>query len=63
MPELTADEIHVLLDVITTRGVLSTRPWEQYEGDPANDPKLTEAGWSTLLRNATEKLTEMLNVL
>jgi len=56
--DLTADEIHVLLDLVGGGG---DEPWTGYTTDPADDPKATEQGWRALLRSAERKLTERLN--
>lgn len=55
---LTADEIHVVLDVLAAGdSIASARaPWDAYEGDPADDPKVTADGWRALLGTATAKL-------
>lgn len=62
---LTADEIYVVLDVLEAGDYIagSCAPWDAYEGDPADDPKVTEAGWRALLDAAKAKLGNELNRL
>lgn len=58
--DLTADELHVLLDVIAGM----SDPWDGYDTDPDwPDPKTTEAGWRALLASATAKLNSRLSIL
>jgi hypothetical protein len=59
MDELTADEIHVLLDVIGG----TAEPWTSYTTEPDEDPKVTKEGWAALLNSAQAKLTAKLSVL
>lgn len=56
---LTAEECHVLLDVVNG----TPHPWEQYTTEPADDPKASEAGWNRTLSSAVAKLTQALDVL
>jgi hypothetical protein len=59
MDDLTADEIHVLLDVING----TPEAWAQYTTEAGEDPKVTEEGWMKLLNSAEAKLAAKLDVL
>jgi hypothetical protein len=63
LPGLSADEGHVLLDVIGEYRVPpKSLPWtEYYDSDPAEDPKASEEGWKALLASATAKITEVVS--
>ena len=56
--KLTANELHVLLDVLEGH----TSPWSEYETDPNEDPKVTPRGWEKLRASARAKLEAALNV-
>ena len=60
--DLTADEIHVLLDVISTGKKSPGTPWADYDPGPG-DPKNRESGWRILLLSAEDKLTIRLGTL
>jgi hypothetical protein len=58
---LTADEIHVLLDIISAWPSSGGAPWNEYNTEPGEDPKATAAGWDALRLSAAAKLETMLS--
>lgn len=58
------DYLHVLLDCIReaeARIEAGEQPWTVYDGDPADDPKMTREGYQGLLAQIQELLTQRLD--
>lgn len=57
LPRLTADESHILLDLVDAfRTDPGTSPWSDYDSDPDTDPKSSREGWLALLDSAEKTL-------
>lgn len=55
-PPLTADHIHVLLDVLGGE----PEPWTGYDTEPEDDPKASRSGWNQLRSEAKATLESIL---
>lgn len=55
-----ADHAHVLLDALSATGHLTETASAEYDGDPANDPKLAPEGYAALRAEAASFLTTII---